>query len=86
MSDLPLLNPTTLNRPEVSNMLLPIGKEENNYKVQIIARIFNKYGVYAEWIDSVYVKDFKLDNFSSYKTDYDIKYRDRTKMERLGNS
>lgn len=55
----PLLNPDSLSRPAVSNVLFPQGFKENDYKIQLKIRIINKYGAFAEYDKlSVQVKPF----------------------------
>lgn len=46
-ADYPLLNSNSLDQPELSNILLPLGLESQNYTINLKLRIINKYGAYA---------------------------------------
>lgn len=48
----PLMNPSSLTKNNVLNVLVPAGLEKNDYEIQLRMKIINKYGDFAEWTKS----------------------------------
>ena len=53
-NSLPLLNPTSMEVNELSNILLPVGLKEQDYRIDMVVMIRNKYNQFVEYTD----KDF----------------------------
>ena len=53
-NSLPLLNPTSMEVNELSNILLPVGLKERDYRIDMVVMIRNKYNQFVEYTD----KDF----------------------------
>uniref|UniRef100_A0A7M5WZ65 Uncharacterized protein n=1 Tax=Clytia hemisphaerica TaxID=252671 RepID=A0A7M5WZ65_9CNID len=56
LGNLPIINPTSTSENEISNVLLPVGLKERDYRIDLVIMVRNKYGQFSEFNNGLSVK------------------------------